>query len=277
MCALATGRQTVAYGGRVTAAHPSTTTTVTPTLHVIAGPAVNAAVLTDVPPAPGVPFTLVDSGYPGYAALVREAVGGLGLAWGDLAAVLVTHAHVDHVGALPALLEGLGPVPVRTGEVESRHLRGEFHESAGPADILPRLAQHGVARWATHILANGATQHVTLADVTPAPEGEALDVPGHPVPLVTPGHTSGHTCWVVPESGALLTGDALVTGHDVSRVEGPQVLREFFQHDVPAMLESLETLAAVPAEVVVPGHGPVWRGCPAEAAHLARDRASSTL
>ncbi|MDQ2757789.1 MAG: MBL fold metallo-hydrolase [Actinomycetota bacterium] len=254
-----------------------TTTEVTPTLHLLAGPAVNAVVLTDVPPARGVPFTLVDSGYPGYAPALHEAVTGLGLVWADLAAVLVTHAHIDHVGALPALLADLTGVPVLTGEDEARHARGEVHESATPADLLPRLLQHGVAAWAAHIVANGATRHVTLPVVTAAPPGQAIDVPGHPVPLVTPGHTTGHTCFVVPEADAILTGDALVTGHNLSRVAGPQVLRGFFQHDVPAVLESLALIEAAPASLVVPGHGPVWREPLAEAAALARSRASQTL
>jgi len=134
-----------------------TTTRVTSTLHLLAGPAVNAVLLTDVAPGPGVPFTLVDSGYPGYAAALREAVSGLGLAWADLAAVLVTHAHIDHLGALPALLAGRTGVPVLTGNAEARHVRGEVHESATAADLLPRLTRHGVAAWTVHILANGAT------------------------------------------------------------------------------------------------------------------------
>lgn len=118
---------------------------------------------------------------------------------------------------------------------------------------------------------------MTLSEVRVAPDGQALDVPGYPVPLVTPGHTTGHTCFLVPEADAILTGDALVTGHATSRVEGPQVLKGFFQHDVPALLESLSVIEAAPASVVVPGHGPVWRGPVAEAVALTRSRASQTL
>lgn len=60
---------------------------------------------------------------------------------------------------------------------------------------------------------------------------------------------------MVPE-GLVLTGDALVTGHPLSRVPGPQVLRDFFHHHVAAMLSSLDILGALAAGVVVPGHGP---------------------
>lgn len=254
-----------------------TTTAVSSTVHLLAGPAVNAAVLTDGAPGPGTPFTLVDAGYPGYAAAVRAAVEGLGLRWGDLAAVLVTHAHVDHVGALPTLLAGRADVPVLTGRVEAAHLRGETRESATPLDVLTRLGRYGVARWAAHIMSSGATAHVTWPAVREVADGVALDVPGAPVPLVVPGHTSGHTCYVVPGAEVLLSGDALVTGHPLSRVDGPQVLPGFFHHDVETMLASLSTIAAAPASALMPGHGPLWRGSLVDAVDAARARASATL
>ncbi len=35
---------------------------------------------------------------------------------------------------------------------------------------------------------------------------DALDIPGRPVPVPTPGHTSGHSAFHLPERGALLVG-----------------------------------------------------------------------
>src|SRR5690606_33743178 len=41
--------------------------------------------------------------------------------------------------------------------------------------------------------------------------GEAMDVPGSPVPVWSPGHTDGHCGFFLPDVGALFSGDALVT------------------------------------------------------------------
>lgn len=92
----------------------TTTTQVSPTVHVVEGPPVGWGVLTDAPPEPGVPFTLVDAGYPGYAGPLHDPIARLGLSLGNLVAVLVTHAHVDHVGALPSILEARPDVSVLT-------------------------------------------------------------------------------------------------------------------------------------------------------------------
>lgn len=97
------------------------------------------------------------------------------------------------------------------------------------------------------------------------------------MPLVVPGHTSGHTCYVVPGAEVLLSGDALVTGHPLSRVDGPQVLPGFFHHDAATMLASISLLAAAPASALVAGHGPLWRGPLVDAVDAARGRAAATL
>jgi len=100
------------------------------------------------------------------------------------------------------------------------------------------------------------------------PDGETLDVPGHPTVVLTPGHTSGHICLTAGE--AILTGDALITGHAISRHKGPQLIDAVFHHDVGAARDALDRIAALKGTAIVPGHGPVWRGTAEEAVRQAR-------
>jgi glyoxylase-like metal-dependent hydrolase (beta-lactamase superfamily II) len=97
-------------------------------------------------------------------------------------------------------------------------------------------------------------------------------VPGAPVAVATPGHTSGHTSFHLPDRGALLTGDALMTGHALVRHGGPQLLPAFFNTDTGRARESLRRLRGLAADVVVPGHGPAWRGSPDLAVRQALER-----
>ncbi len=94
-------------------------------------------------------------------------------------------------------------------------------------------------------------------------------LPGKPVPVMTPGHTSGHTCYYLPEARAMATGDALVTGHAISRYRGPQVLENVFHQDPEENRLSLSLLAGYDADVVLAGHGPLWRGPIHEAVTMA--------
>ena len=51
-----------------------------------------------------------------------------------------------------------------------------------------------------------------------------------------------------------------VTDHPVAPRRGPQLLPAVFNHDAAACLRSLEALGMLDTEVLLPGHGPVWRG-----------------
>ena len=55
--------------------------------------------------------TVVDAGAPGYRAQLRDGCGRFGRPEADVAAVVLTHAHADHVGVAEMLRSGLG-VPV---------------------------------------------------------------------------------------------------------------------------------------------------------------------
>lgn len=207
-------------------------------------------------------LTLVDAGYPGDA---DEVLGSLDYVGGTLAAVLLTHAHVDHIGGLPALLDER-PVPVLTGAREAAHARREFLEQAGPLDIVKQAWKPRSWRWIGHLVQKGAMSK------QPAPAQVLGDqrLPGGPVPVATPGHTSGHTAYLVKD--VLLTGDALVTGHALSRYDGPQRIIGFFDHDSSLAERSLDTIAQQRASVILPGHGPAWHGSPADAVGIARAR-----
>ena len=99
---------------------------------------------------------------------------------------------------------------------------------------------------------------------------DALDLPGHPVPVATHGHTSGHTAYWLPQVGAVATGDGLVTGHPLVRRPGPQVLPAFFNHG--DALAALAPLADLDAEFVLPGHGEALRRPIRDCVDQARER-----
>ena len=218
--------------------------------------------------AEGDALTLVDAGWPGYLDDVLASINEIGRRLNDVEAVLVTHAHVDHIGSLPRLLEK-HHVPVLLSPTEAPHARREYLEQAGTADVIRNLWRPRVLPWALHMVRNGAMNDPGVPEATgfgtEIGTGDAIDVPGRPVPIATPGHTSGHTAYLVPGARVLLTGDALVTGHPLSSTTGPQELMGFFHHDRDAMNASLDVIAEVDADAIVPGHGPVHRGSPREA------------
>lgn len=226
----------------------------------VEGRDVNWAILRD-----GASFTLVDTGYPRYVGDVRESIRAAGLDVAGLEAIVITHAHVDHIGGAPALLRERS-VPVFVGAEEVPMALGERRDQATPLDVVRNLWRPRFVPWSLRISLAGGAAHPTLSHPIGVADG-ALDVPGRPTVLRTPGHSGGHICLQVGE--VLFTGDALITGHAVSGRRGPQQTPEVFHSDPATARRSLDRLADVDASVIVAGHGPVWRGSPAEAVRQA--------
>ncbi|GAA2302054.1 MBL fold metallo-hydrolase [Streptomyces hawaiiensis] len=235
--------------------------------YLVHGSNTNWVILTE-----GDAVTLVDTGYPGDREQLLASLAEVGSAPEAVAAVLITHAHNDHLGSAEYLSAAHG-TPVLLHEAEVPHARRDFLHQVSIGTVLRNGWRPGVLPWAVHALRSGGTADVPVTAPRPFPTAGALDLPGRPVPVHTPGHTDGHCAYHLPGIGALISGDALVSGHPTARVEGPQLLPDMFHHERPRALASLDVLAELEGELLLPGHGPVHRGPVRDAALRARDRA----
>jgi len=153
-----------------------------------------------------------------------HAVESLEIATVD--AILLTHTHFDHVGAVSPVARATG-APVYCPELETRVL----------ANIMDFVPWPGFGPFesydADHTVAGGET--LELAGMT-------IDV------IFTPGHSPGHVTYAIRDKDALFSGDVLFQG-SVGRVDLPG-------GDWPTLLRSIESLVdAYPPETpVYPGH-----------------------
>ena len=116
-----------------------------------------------------------------------------------------------------------------------------------------------VYRLVGHMLGAGVLKTRKIAEVTTFSDGETLDLPGRPRVVHTPGHTSGHCSFHLPERGALLVGDALCTLNPVTGRRGPQLMPRSFNLSTATCLDSLARLQELAGDVLLAGHGEPWR------------------
>ena len=196
---------------------------------------------------------------------ILAAVAGL-----RVTAIVLTHAHFDHVLALPEVAAALGaPVLAHADDApvwphERGTLRRTVHFDAGTATAALLAAGHPLRPDPRRPLWDGHVDGV-VDDGTVLPVGPLRVVAWH-----TPGHIPGGLSLVVPgragRAGHVLTGDTLFPG-------GPG-LTGWPLSDFPTILTSVRRLLTLPADTVVhPGHGPdttVGAERPALAAWAAR-------
>jgi hydroxyacylglutathione hydrolase len=144
-----------------------------------------------------------------------------------LAAILITHTHFDHVGAVKALHDATG-APVYVPELERDQL-------ANINDYLPPAFPFGPFE-------------SYEADCT-VTDGDVLELAGLTFDVrFTPGHSIGHVTYSVRDENALLSGDVLFQ-NSVGRTDLPG-------GDWPTLLASIKSLVTeFPSDTTVyPGH-----------------------
>lgn len=214
--------------------------------------------------APGEPLTLVDTGplTDGTASALEAALERHGCAPRDLERILLTHAHVDHVGLAANLAEASGAqvlshpwnVPALEDHPGERQRRVEFYarvlgEAGVPGNILK-----GVGR-ATEAM-DRFTRPVGID--TAIDEGDSLRLAGLEWQVLhTPGHAAGLVCLYEPAGGTLLSSDHLLAGISSNPVvEPPPPGREERLLSLVVYQASLQRVAAMDIARALPSHGP---------------------
>ena len=234
---------------------------ITDSVHFANTDLVNWVLVTD-----GTGVVLIDAGYPGQRGLVLHSLRQLGLGPDAVRAILLTHAHIDHLGSAIWFAKTHG-TPVFCHADEVGHAKRAYLEQVSPLDLAGQLWRPRWLTWSLTAVRTGALVREGIPGTRALTEDVAAQLPGQPVVIPSPGHTAGHCSYLIGE--VLVSGDALVTGHPVSPRRGPQLLPEVFNHDQDSCVRSVAALGLIDAEVLLPGHGPVWRGEISTAARLA--------
>ncbi len=203
-------------------------------------------------------WVLVDAGLRGTAKRIIEAAESIFGPGTRPSAIVLTHGHFDHVGALHELLK-YWDVPVYAHPLEIPYLTGV--SSYPPADPTTGGGLMSLMSWAY------PTSPINLGErVRPIDKYEGIpELPEWKV-IHTPGHSPGHISLFLPLNTTLIAGDAFTTTkaesafsalNFIKKLSGPP---KYFTTDWHAAERSVRKLAALQPRIAATGHGAVMRG-----------------
>ena len=203
-----------------------------PGIYLLGGLAPSAAYVVETPEG----LILVDSGLDPDAGLLKAQMDSLGLDWKRVRAILLTHAHGDHVGGAESLRAATGAT-VYAGEGDASVLRaGKPREAFFSSFYMP-----------------GHDPHPTTVDIA-LQGGETITLGDARVQaLAMPGHTPGSLCYLLDRGGlrVLFSGDVImmIRGDQVPRSELDKPLGTYsaylpprYRGDADAYLKTLRRL-----------------------------------
>lgn len=203
-------------------------------------------------------WVLIDAGIRGTAGLIRRAAERRFGRNSRPSAIILTHGHFDHVGALQDLAERW-EVPIYAHESEIPYLNGQ---RSYPAPN-PKVGGGWMAR-ISPLFPRGPIDVRPRLKVLPS----NWTVPGMPgwIWIHTPGHSPGHISLWRESDRSLIVGDAFITTNQESayavalqrpEMHGPPM---YYTPDWERARISVVRLAGLEPELVITGHGHAMRG-----------------
>ncbi len=212
-------------------------------------------------------LTLVDAGFPGHYSVYKKGLESLGKTSKDLEAIVLTHAHADHIGFAERVRKETG-VPVYVHKEDAKMASKPLQLPW--IGLLSNAWRAYTAKMLGVAMINGVFSLPHLTKVQTVEDGQVLDIPGRPRIIHTPGHTDGEISLLMEGRKAIITGDTIVTRNLLTGELGdPQIVNPILTHDYKQAYRTLDLLREIGEVTMLSGHGTPWTGDMNDAVNIA--------
>jgi glyoxylase-like metal-dependent hydrolase (beta-lactamase superfamily II) len=188
--------------------------------------------------------TLIDAGLPNKTEHILDGLTAIGRTLDDVEHVVITHAHIDHIGGLGVVASGSN-ADVMCSNEDAPAVRGE--EALSPPPVMVRFPFLKIL-----LKMFPAAEPVDVDRLVAG--GDTLSLSGDLTVLATPGHTPGHLSFLLDRSGGVM-----IVGDAASVNKKGKVVRGFFNAPTPQIDASIKAIATHDFAMAVFGHAPPLR------------------
>lgn len=195
-------------------------------------------------------LALVDTGMPGEEKSILEGIKDIGRSPEELNHILITHAHMDHMGSVAAVKKATKALIVASAQ------EVDYIEGLKKTWTMGREGVGGeLFRGALFLLETFFVRYEPARVDIRCTGGELIDCFGGIRVIASPGHSPGSLSYYHPARGILFTGDAL------SGVPGLKLPPRLGCADYHEALTTAKKLSELDFELCLLGHGnPVVHG-----------------
>lgn len=153
-------------------------------------------------------LVLIDAGFPGQTDEIVKAIAGAGFSADKLTHIIITHQDMDHIGCVTDLLKIAPSAKVMAHIDEAPYIDGRKTpiKLAAMLENYDSLPEDRKA-WCDKMKEGYDNRKIPVSRTLS--DGEVLPICGGIEVIHTPGHTPGHICLFLRESGVLVSGDAV--------------------------------------------------------------------
>lgn len=198
-------------------------------------------------------LVLVDACFPMQFELLKACIENEGLEIGDITKIILTHQDIDHIGCVKEVLAG-SEAKVLAGMAEAPYIDGRKKPVKLEAlqNNYDNLSQDG-KMWHDNLKAGFENRRFAIN--VPLENGDVLTYCGGIEIIETPGHTPGHICLYLKESGVLIAGDALNINDGMLIGPNPD-----YTFDMGLAAQSLNKLRGYDIKKIISYHGGLFQG-----------------
>ncbi|MFK7804052.1 MAG: MBL fold metallo-hydrolase [Anaerolineae bacterium] len=186
----------------------------------------------------GESLTLIDANLPNSADAILKAAADIGK---PIRKIVITHAHMDHVGSVDQLAEKLTGVEFYASARSAAYMQGDFS--------LPASDSGSVKMGNFPLVKTPVTQQIKDGDTV-----------GSLIAIDSPGHTRDHISWLDQRDGTLYSGDSWQSAGGVAVMGDTRWLfpmPSLITWDKQVSVQSAKRTLSFNPKRLCPGHGKV--------------------